>query len=190
MKDDGRRLMYEMVANRRTNFDSMLWQVPVLTLTAQAFLFTIALSGDSSRAARVIASSLAIVSSFLAVTLMARHRQAEIVDAHWLAAREREWFGISNGRDQAHGPEWQLRRNKFVDRKVLSVRAGKRLGFSGIRIPAPAQFGVWVGGFFIFGAAAVVILILAIATPDTFSSLEQSGVTHHPRPAAPPTHSP
>lgn len=35
---------YAALAERRLQWDSLLWQVPVLSLTAQAFLFTIALS--------------------------------------------------------------------------------------------------------------------------------------------------
>jgi hypothetical protein len=45
---------YAAVAGRRTAFDNMLWQVPIMAFTAQAFLFTIALGSDSSRGARVI----------------------------------------------------------------------------------------------------------------------------------------
>jgi hypothetical protein len=32
-------VMYQVVAARRQNFDPMLWQVPALSLTAQAFLY-------------------------------------------------------------------------------------------------------------------------------------------------------
>ena len=49
------REAYMVVAARRTQFDQLVWQVPVLSLTAQAFLFSIALAGDASRAARVVA---------------------------------------------------------------------------------------------------------------------------------------
>jgi hypothetical protein len=33
------RETYAIVAARRAQFDQLVWQVPVLTLTAQAFLF-------------------------------------------------------------------------------------------------------------------------------------------------------
>lgn len=36
-------VMYQVVAARRQNFDAMVWQVPALSLTAQAFLLVIAL---------------------------------------------------------------------------------------------------------------------------------------------------
>ena len=38
---------YEMLAERRNQQDSMLWQAPALALTAQAFLLTIALGGNA-----------------------------------------------------------------------------------------------------------------------------------------------
>lgn len=41
--------MYAVVAARRAQYHNMLWQVPTMSLTAQAFLFTIALGHDSSR---------------------------------------------------------------------------------------------------------------------------------------------
>ena len=46
------RETYAIVAARRTQFDQLVWQVPVLSLTAQAFLFSIALSHDATRTAR------------------------------------------------------------------------------------------------------------------------------------------
>lgn len=88
----GREVVYSAVAARRQQWDNLVWQVPVLSLTAQAFLFTIAIGGDSQRIARVIASLLSLVVTFLCMTLMARHRQAEIMDAHWLEDFEKaEW---------------------------------------------------------------------------------------------------
>jgi hypothetical protein len=68
----------------------MLWQVPTLSLTGQAILFTIALGADSSRVARIVASVLAIVMTVLSMHLMSRHRQAEHTDAHWIESHEIE----------------------------------------------------------------------------------------------------
>ncbi|MER6612681.1 hypothetical protein [Streptomyces xantholiticus] len=36
-------VVYQAVAARRMQWDALLWQVPALSLTAQAFLFTITL---------------------------------------------------------------------------------------------------------------------------------------------------
>lgn len=92
---------------RRLQWDNLLWQVPVLSLTAQAFLLTIALSADSSRLARIVACSLSIVAAILAVQLMTRHRQAEIADAHWLAEYEARY----SPSHVVHGPTWRARRD-------------------------------------------------------------------------------
>ena len=50
-------LVYEVIAGRRNTYDGLLWQMPMLGLTAQAFLFTIAL-GSGGRFARITASLL------------------------------------------------------------------------------------------------------------------------------------
>jgi hypothetical protein len=47
------RETYAIVAARRTQFDQLVWQVPVLSLTAQAFLFSIALSHNSTECVRL-----------------------------------------------------------------------------------------------------------------------------------------
>ena len=85
-------MVYQVVAARRLQWDNLVWQVPALCLTAQAFLFTIAIGGTTSRLARIIASVLALLITVLCTTLMARHRQSEIHDANWLARFEGvEW---------------------------------------------------------------------------------------------------
>lgn len=66
--------IYSAVAARRAGYDSMAWQVPVISLTAQAFLFTIALGPDSRPLARVIACSLGLAVTILSMLLLARHR--------------------------------------------------------------------------------------------------------------------
>ncbi|MGP3924768.1 hypothetical protein [Streptomyces sp. 8N616] len=142
-------VVYQAVAARRMQWDALLWQVPALSLTAQAFLFTIALGPESSRYARVIASALAIVMSVLSLHLMARHRQAEITDAHWLADYERRRFG-----DPVHGPMWAQRRNQTPTARWLTRYRG---------------FSVWMTGLSAFGIAALTTLALALFAPDVLS---------------------
>lgn len=135
---------YQAVAARRMQWDNLLWQVPVLALTGQAFLFTIAL-GDGDRFSRSVASVLSLVTTFLTVTLMARHRQAEITDAHWLRDYEQANYGDAS----AHGEAWQARRN------TQSVDAG----LIGRLVPLLPMFKTWVIGLVLFGAAAIAALI-------------------------------
>lgn len=83
-------LQYQVVASRRQGTDSMMWQVPVLSLTAQAFLFTIALAPGASRAAHIVAAGLALVASVTSIQLMAKHRFHELADSKWLEEFERK----------------------------------------------------------------------------------------------------
>jgi len=134
-------------------WDNLVWQVPLLSLTAQAFLFTIALAGDTSRIARVIAAGLSLIVTFLSITLMARHRQAEIADAHWLEAYEKENFQALG--DAVHGVAFQRNRN------TADIKAGP----IGRMIPMRPGFTTWVLGLAGFGLAALVVLVLALFWP-------------------------
>jgi hypothetical protein len=61
---------YEMLAERRNQQDSMLWQAHAWALTAQAFLVTIALGGGGvSVLSRALASGLDLVVAYVNATL-------------------------------------------------------------------------------------------------------------------------
>jgi hypothetical protein len=141
-------VVYDAVAARRLQWDALLWQVPVLSLTAQAFLFTIALGSGSSRFARGVACALSLVAAALSMQLMARHRQAEISDAHWLGDYELAHFGTEM---VVHGPAFQQRRN--------ATRAGGPLA----HLPA---FRVWLAGLALFGVGALVVLAVVLFRPS------------------------
>ncbi len=53
--DSRKAFVYEMIHFRHLDQESMLWDAPTLSLTAQAFLLTIALGSDSSDFARLVA---------------------------------------------------------------------------------------------------------------------------------------
>jgi hypothetical protein len=80
--------LYETIANRRATYDTMLWQAPVLSLTAQAFLFTIALGPGNSRLSRLLAGALALITALGSMQLMAKQRIHEKIDNHLLALHE------------------------------------------------------------------------------------------------------
>ncbi|MFD4672487.1 hypothetical protein ACFWNN_22365 [Lentzea sp. NPDC058450] len=143
--------VYAAVAARRTQFDNMLWQVPVLTVTAQAFLFSIALGADTRSTARIIACVLSMLITFLTLHLFTRHRQAEITDSHWLRDYEREHYGDS----LAHGSVWRQRRERTRDAFGVFAVFERMPGFK-----------TWSVGLSLFGAAALVILVLTIFWPQ------------------------
>ncbi len=138
---------YAAVAARRTQFDALLWQVPVLSLTAQAFLFTIALSQGNDAWARIISSLLSLNITVISILLMARHRQAELHDANWLARIECDELNLGNL--GAHGTTF--RRNR--DQQKLEA------GLIGRLLPRKPMFGVWVTGLALFGVSDIVVII-------------------------------
>jgi hypothetical protein len=137
--------VYQAVAARRVQWDVLLWQVPALSLTAQAFLLTIALGADTSRASRLLAAGLGVAAAFLSLHLFIRQRQAELVDARWLADYEQEHFGAT-----AHGPGWQQERNATVIQGYPRILA---------RLPA---FPVWQVALILFGVVDLTAFFLAI----------------------------
>ena len=104
--------IYSSVAARRAGFDAMAWQVPIISLTAQAFLFTIALAPDSSFIARMMSAVLALNVTVLSLILHAKHRQADNADSEWLEKLEGKNRYIKKRQLVVHGLTWQKRRDE------------------------------------------------------------------------------
>jgi hypothetical protein len=151
---DPQVIAYQTVAARRLQWDNLLWQVAILSLTAQAFLFSIALGPDSSPFARISASVLAIAVTFLCVTLMARHRQAEVVDAHWLRKFEEE-----HQLPRVHGEPWRKAR----------ANTPPTVGWLRRAVPLLPGYATWVLGLTLFGLIGVVIVFLTLLWPSALA---------------------
>jgi hypothetical protein len=143
---DSAHIRYQMVEARRLQWDNLVWQVPVLSFTAQAFLFSIAL-GDGGRGPRIAASILTLVVTVLSMTLMARHRQAELADAHWLEDYERR-----QGWGRIHGETWRKTRD------ATPLDAGRMLDRL---LPLWPGFRTWIIGLTLFGLAGIYSLLRA-----------------------------
>lgn len=71
---DALRVAYQISMQRLMEADSKMWQVPALSLTAQAFLLTIALGSQSHTSAeRLVSAVLGAVVAIASVQLMRRH---------------------------------------------------------------------------------------------------------------------
>jgi len=132
--------LYQVVANRRLQYDNLVWQTPVLSLTAQAFLFSVSLGSGTRASARVIAASLSIVVWLMSIQVMAKHRLNEFTDGDWLEDYERERWGES-----LHGKSF-VRRRRFTWYSWMS------------------SYVVWIAGLSLFGVAALVTLGFVIWT--------------------------
>jgi hypothetical protein len=127
--------------------------VPVISLTAQAFLFTIALGPESRPFARVVACSLALAITILSMLLLARHRQADIADAHWLADLETRRHRASKEDLVAHGPTWRARREATEIHPLFNWMKRWR------------AFIFWEVGLLLFGLAAIAVVVVTFAAP-------------------------
>lgn len=145
-------LLYQAVADRRLQYENLLWQVPALSLTAQAFLFSIALSQGNDSLARIGSSLLALVVSIISIMLMASHRQAELRDTRWLELFEQE--ELRAGQWGAHGEAFRAR-HETVDLDA---------GWASTVIPLRHIFRAWVAGLGMFGLAAILVIVKTLLT--------------------------
>jgi hypothetical protein len=153
---------YGVVAQRRSQWDALIWQVSVLGFAAQAFLFTIALGGGTTRTARILASLLALVISACCIQLTARHRLSEAVDDQWLVDSDE-----GHRLEAVHGAPFEA---KLKDQR----RSEDFLKGEPWRKPVAwlAQFrpsNVWMLASVAFGVVAVTSLVLAIVKPSLLS---------------------
>ncbi len=162
-------VLYQTVAARQAQHDSMTWQVPVLSLTAQAFLFTIALGADSTPTSRYFACALSLISSVLSITLMARHRQMDIADADWLEAFERTKAGYQPG-DPVPATESKIVSGDHFRGRLREVTGQKvSKGLIGHLVPQLPGYKTWVVGLALFAVTAIVIAVITMVNPSLLS---------------------
>lgn len=122
---------YSALNARRDAFNNMLWQTPVLSLVAQAFLFTTILSSSTEPGSRTIAALLALITSIASLQLLAKHRNGELD-----LARELDSIEKTSGRFQVN--RYRSQRNWFL--KMSSYR-------------------IWLGVLSLFGVASIIALL-------------------------------
>ncbi len=75
--------------SRRAQADRLLWEIPVFSLTAQAFLSTIALDPNATDWARFVASLTGLIFIGAAFQSLLKHRYHEGMWSRWLERFER-----------------------------------------------------------------------------------------------------
>lgn len=134
-----------------------MWQTPALGMTAQAFLFTLALSHDSSRWARLIAAFLSLSLSLMVMQLMAKHRKHEMLDSLLLDRFEAQsaipaLLGVApHGSPTLRPSNDQIR----VLRRLRRSTPGPR-GFWEM-----SSYELWMVGLALFAGLALAILLFA-----------------------------
>jgi hypothetical protein len=140
--------VYNVVATRRTAFDTMMWQVPALGLTAQAFLLTIAYGGGSSDLARDVAGFLALVVAGVAIQTMSKHRANEKTDSLLLEAIEAR-VGIEFDGAHPHSPPSE--RGAALGNELFKDNLVKR-----------RSFDLWILSLRLFALAGIGAVLITL----------------------------
>lgn len=83
-------VQYEALIARVGHRDAQLWQPPALAMTAQAFLMTIALDGETSPVARVVVAGLGLIVIYLSILVMLSTRWAIVNDLAAIRSLEKQ----------------------------------------------------------------------------------------------------
>lgn len=148
---------YAIVANRRQQWDTLLWQMPTMSLTGVAFLFTIALGPRTSVTGRIVSALLALVIALVSLHSLSGHRLSELTDSTWLHEHEEERGGAA-----LHGLSWRDRRRRVVDEQRRSASLTDRLVARSSRF---RSIEVWFWTMAFIAATSLVVLTLAAADP-------------------------
>ena len=149
--------VYQVIANRRTAFDTLMWQVPALGLAAQAFLLTIALGSKSSEAARILSGGLSIVVAVVAIQTMLKHRANELTDSLILEEIEKAMgVRVGAGAYPHDKPEirGQAMKNRQINRPWAKQKSAK----------------LWVTSLTCFALAGLAAIVLTLCAPGTLST--------------------
>jgi hypothetical protein len=147
--------IYAALVNRRIAFDQLMWQVPTLSVTAQAFLVTVGVSSNLSTVVRALALVLALMAGALAMQLMAKQRFHEQVDTAYLQQLEHQ----ANGRlVEGFAPhDAALKTNPATGRTKAST-----LGVTPSRWVRLSSYRTWMWGLrcFLLLTSAMLLWVL------------------------------
>lgn len=130
-------------ADQASTYVTLVWQVPALSLTAQAFLFTVLLDPRSPRLARLITAGLSMAISLMSSILMHNHRK-HAVDHAGIAAVLARRLGYGDALPGVPDPAEALTR----------ISEG--------------NYRLWLAGLALFGATAVAAFLGSLLHPYWF----------------------
>ncbi len=149
---------YAIVASRRQQWDTLLWQMPTMVLTGEAFLFTISLGAPTSQTGRIVAATLSLLVALASLHSLASHRLSELADSAWLHEYE-----LAHGVRELHGLSWRARRRNIV----LSQRGSSSITDRLVSLTGTTRsIVVWFWTMALIAVAAATALALAIGWPQ------------------------
>ncbi|HZC04904.1 MAG TPA: hypothetical protein VE338_04625 [Ktedonobacterales bacterium] len=149
--------IYQVLGARRLGYDSMMWQVPALSFTAQAFLLTIALGGGLG-VTRLTSAALALIIAVISMQLMAKHRFNEEIDSRLLEAFERR-FQIEDifGCPPHSSPNQRMRTVNTGDGLYSAVSPVRKPWYVSI-----SSYRLWQRGLGLFACTSVAIIAVNV----------------------------
>ena len=145
---------YQTVSARRLQYESLMWQVPALSLSAQAFLLSIALGSSTADIPRQISSALACLVAVISMHLLAKHRYLEELEAKTLHNLEHKLNML-----HVHSTiEHRLEQGYFEEDKPNKMNWFVK--YSGYRM--------WMRTLGVFAIAALAIVVASMQGLDVF----------------------
>lgn len=152
---------YAIVASRRQQWDTLLWQMPTMVLTGEAFLFTISLGAQTSQTGRIVAATLSLLVALASLHSLASHRLSELADSAWLHEYE-----LSHEAPALHGLSWRERRQIIITAQRGSSSVTDRLiSYTGTL----RSIVVWFWTMVLITVASAVTLAMSIGWPHVLA---------------------
>lgn len=145
-------VLYQIVAQRRCAYDSMLWSTPAISLAGLTFFFTIALDPETAYWPRLLASLLALCFAIASSHLLCKHRYGEKNDSTWLERYERDRFSGEPVHAQ-HGTALRAPRSRLNPKRW-------------------SAYYLWQSLLLLFAVAALLIVVMASKCPKWFKQLD------------------
>jgi hypothetical protein len=153
------QLAYEMLTARFLAHDELLWQTPVLALTAQSFLMSISLTPGVADLAAATAAALGAILILMSMHLLGRHRFLELIEKHKLKQLE-ETLGIEPL--STHSWAWRYAQPPKLGRTFKPID----YGLESPRYPkvfSLPSYGIWQLGLSLFFIANIVICAFRVS---------------------------
>ncbi len=87
------RALHSGLVAKRTTLNQMMWQAPVISLTRQAFLLTIAFGDGKNIFYRIMSGLVAMLIGLMSCQLFLRHKKLETHATCELCKLEKDYFG-------------------------------------------------------------------------------------------------
>ncbi len=133
---------YQVTSSRRLQYENLMWQVPALSLSAQAVLISVTLDSDNSPENRVVTSMLSAMVGIISIQLLQKHRYHEVLESKQLEVIENTYDLLN-----IHAPI-----------KIRSVVLKHKRS----RIESLSGFSVWRLALFIFALTGIATSIIAL----------------------------